>query len=87
MGKKSLDDAGYTLIGKMLFSIPGGPVIETLEAISKDEHEADNAALLEEENVIEEWEGVHYINEEILNSGSGVALNRDFKDLVDLVIK
>jgi len=39
--------------------------------------------------VIEEREGVPYINESALKSGNGTApsLNRDFKDLVDSVLK
>ncbi|MCL2232771.1 MAG: hypothetical protein FWB99_06810 [Treponema sp.] len=39
--------------------------------------------------IIEEREGVHYINEEALKSGKGPALrlNLDFKNLVDSILK
>jgi hypothetical protein len=40
------------------------------------------------EAIIEEREGIHYINRIALDAGSGAVphLNRDFKDLVDSVI-
>jgi hypothetical protein len=40
-------------------------------------------------NVIEEHEGLHYINKEILNPGLETEkdLNPDFKNLVDSIIK
>jgi hypothetical protein len=41
------------------------------------------------DNVIEEREGVHYINREILNPGptTGKPLNPDFENLVNSVMK
>jgi hypothetical protein len=65
-----------------------------LESLSDapDENPAETATRPEEDDdtqVIEEHEGVHYINREILSSGLRTEedLNLDFKDLVNSVIK
>ena len=68
-------------------------IIEDLEAVSGGDEEGGNIAgenaYLDDSGVIEEREGVHYISEEVLNPDSQAAgnLNRDFKDLVDSIIK
>ena len=75
------------------FGFSGETDIETLEALpDKDEElpiitdESDNP---EKADIIEEREGVHYISGNALNPGTETtaSLNRDFKNLVDSVIK
>jgi hypothetical protein len=63
-----------------LESLPGDPDEKPAETLPKEDDGTD---------VIEEHEGVPYINREILNSGpeTGKDLNLDFKDLVNSVIK
>ena len=59
----------------------GDEIVPMLEDVSTDENSGHS--------VIEERGGVHYISEEALSPGEGANpdLNRDFKDLVDSVIK
>jgi hypothetical protein len=51
--------------------------------------EKDEDTDIGDSNIIEEHEGVHYINREMLNPGPKTEedLNPDFKDLVNSVIK
>jgi len=44
---------------------------------------------IDRSGIIEEREGVHYINENALKYGKGPAprFNQDFKDLVDSILK
>jgi hypothetical protein len=64
-----------------LEGLPDAPE-ENLSETGTPEEEQDD-------NVIEEHDGVHYINREILNPGpqSEKNLNPDFKNLVNSVIK
>jgi hypothetical protein len=68
-----------------LESLPDDPE-EKPETSPPGEDEDANTG---DSNIIEEHEGVHYINRDILNPGSKTEedLNPDFKDLVDSVIK
>jgi len=71
--------------------------IETLESLSAEEDDDiptisavdDDDDSSGEAGVIEEREGVHYISGDALNPGNGAdpGLNRDFKNLVDSVVK
>jgi hypothetical protein len=66
---------------------------QPLESVPNDFEENPSEAKTPEENydtpVIEEREGIHYINREILNPGPQAEkdLDPDFKELVDSVIK
>ena len=81
-----------SLISTPFFSLDDAE-IETLEVLSGGDNEAgtiiEDDAYVDDGGVIEEREGVHYINEEILNADPQTALNinRDFQKLVDSIIK
>ena len=76
-------DRGLSLIDKPFFSISGRTGIETLTALQDGEENITDKA------IIEEREDVHYISRDVLNPGPGtdVTINRDFKNLVDSIIK
>jgi hypothetical protein len=64
-------------------------VLESAGDFEEDPSEANTSEENYDTAVIEEREGIHYINREILNPGPQAEkdLNPDFKDLVDSVIK
>jgi len=68
---------------EILQALPDGP------EIFSGESPVSEAVGVELSGIIEEREGVHYINENALKSGKGPAprLNQDFKDLVDSILK
>jgi hypothetical protein len=79
---KDLDaslDRGLPLIAKPFFGFAGSKKIEPLELLP--------AAEEEQGGVIEEREGVPYVSEDVLDGEKAENLNRDFKELVDSVIK
>jgi hypothetical protein len=59
------------------------PEVETLPTVEDDD---EDIPVLDESGIIEEREGIPYINEDALNPGPE-NLNRDLKNLVDSVIK
>ena len=75
-----------SLLSKPFLAVTGDTSIETLEALPEenDKNEDPNS-----DGVIEEREGIHYINSEVLSSetDAAVPLDRDFKKLVDSIIK
>ena len=66
----------------------GKSKIENLESIPENNPPGPYGNQ-EESAVIEEREGIHYISGEVLESKNetGETLDRDFKDLVDSIIK
>ena len=79
------------MISKPFFSI-NSTSIEVLEALPDGAEESpvsEEVASIGFGGIIEEREGVPYINENALKSGKGPAphLNRDFKNLVDSILK
>jgi len=81
MEKNNNSGRGLFQISKPFFGIVNSK-IETLEV--QEELES-----IDEDEVIEEREGVHYISGKVLDTGleKGITLNREFKNLVDSVIK
>ena len=77
---------GVSLIYKPFFQVTDDKGLEALEALPGENDEDTNIGTLD---IIEEREGVHYISNDALNSDSGqdVPINKDFKNLVDSVIK
>jgi hypothetical protein len=67
------------------FSNIGGAEIETLNAAN--EKPAINKSF-DEDSIIKEREGIHYVSGEVLKPDPGTAatLNKDFKDLIDSII-
>ncbi|MCL2374095.1 MAG: hypothetical protein FWC65_02490 [Treponema sp.] len=76
---------GFSLVSQPLFNISGAR-IETLEALPDEDEET---ASLDHAEVIEEHEGIHYINEDALKPSDEAEpdLDREFKNLVDSVMK
>jgi hypothetical protein len=56
---------------------------EELEAMPEDDEEN----IEEDDTVIEEREGVHYVSKIVLDSNPTEDLDKDFKNLVDSLIK
>ena len=90
----SAANSGLFLSGRHYFSITGNNIIEDLEVISSEAAEVELAEeLLERDEsdagIFEEKNGVHYIIKDILNPASIdiKTLNKDFKSLVDSVLK
>ena len=84
------DGMGLFLIGKTFMNSAKSERVENLDSFN--EGNDDDIPLIEvvsgDDNVIEEREGVPYINEEALIDGEKAqSINKDFKDLVDSVIK
>jgi hypothetical protein len=78
-----LSPLGYPLLSASLFSIRGAD-IETLQALPDEDAEQDEIS-----GIIEDREGVPYINENVLKTSRGTepGLNQSFKNLVDSVMK
>jgi len=91
----STANSGIFFSGRHYFSITGNNIIEDLEVISSQAAEIELAEELFEsdeeinEGIFEEKNGVHYIIKDILNPASIdiKTLNKDFKSLVDSVLK
>ena len=77
----------------ILFSRPfnsiGRTEIENLEVLQGNEEEPAMVLDIDDDTVIEEHDGIHYISGETLNSGSKdeLVLNKEFKELVDSILK
>ena len=84
-------NSGYSLIADSFFGM-GGIRIETLETLSGENNEGGiipEEAENSDTGIIQEREGIHYINQEALKSGSVTDenLNLNFKKLVDSIVK
>ena len=89
-GKNSRLNSGLFLTGGQYFTITGNGKIEILDVISDEEDEVELAEEIEIPiNVIEEREGVHYINKTLLNPApeENRDFDRKFKTLVDSVLR
>ena len=79
---------GISVIYKPFYESTGDKDIETLEALPGDDgnNEEECADIVD---IIEEREGIHYISKDVLNTEteSNANLDRDFKNLVDSIIK
>lgn len=75
------------IVYKPFFGLAGEGEIETLDVLSAGNDEAQ--CIAPENGIIKEREGVHYINGDAMKREPDIdpALNQDFKDLVDSVIK
>ena len=84
-GLDAISECGIPLITKPFDSVSGARKIETLEITSEDEPES----VTDEEDLIKEREGVPYISGKTTDSAvkTDQSLDRDFKKLVDSVIK
>ena len=80
---ETIPNRGLPVIVKPFSGMTGRMEIETLETLPEDESIADNG------NVIEELEGVPFISKANLSSDpeKTKVIDRDFKELVDSVIK
>jgi hypothetical protein len=82
---------GLPLISTPFSGIMSGAVIETLETFNAgEERQIDGAVFIsDDDSIIREREGIHYISEHVLAPSSEFAatLNRGLKDLVDEVTK
>lgn len=93
-GQKRKPDHILSFISKPFFNLGNSEKIETLEALEGDEEEIETVEAVSEdegidETIIEEREGVPYINDDVLSQDEDKDpdLNKDFQDLVDSVIK
>ena len=75
-----------SLLSKPFLAVTGDTSIETLEVLPEENDKNEDA---NNDGVIEEREGIHYISSEVLSSetDTAVPLDRDFKKLVDSIIK
>jgi hypothetical protein len=93
--KDDADSAkGLSIISMPFFGMPANGDIRSLEVLPEDD-DNDPELIVEEiepvdvENVIEEREGVHYVSEDAAKPSpeTAASLNREFKNLVDSIIK
>ena len=72
---------GLSVMYKPFYEVSGHKDFEMLEG-------GEETIKKKPGNVIEEREGIHYVSKDVLNTAPGSdSLNRDFKDLVDSIIK
>ena len=82
--------SGLSLVSKPFFSSDNSDRVEILESIDEGEEDIPTIeAIDDDDDIIKEKEGVPYINGGVLGSSdnNNPAFNKDFKNLVDSVIK
>jgi hypothetical protein len=73
---------GLPLINASAFGMTGKPESEALETLNEEKEEPST-----NNGIIKEREGVHYISEEALEPETYTVKDKNFKDLVDSIIK
>ena len=77
---------GISVVYRPFFEVSDHGSFETLEALPGENGEEEEAEVVD---IIEEREGIHYINQGVLKPvpEAAMTLDKDFKDLVDSIIK